>query len=137
MTYRFVIPGKPQPKQRTRKAGGRWYTPKKTKHYQTVVALAARAAGVMRIDGRVRLACDLYFPDRRRRDLDNCLKSIADGLNGIAYDDDSQIDEITARRHYDKANPRSEVLVERICPNSQNPPASAGGRGCRPGHSPN
>lgn len=55
-----------------------------------------------------------YFPDRIRRDLDNVIKSILDGLNGIAWDDDSQVDEIYIRRGYDKSNPRADVEIDII-----------------------
>ena len=59
------------------------------------------------------LSVVLWLPDRRRRDVDNCAKSICDGLNGIAYLDDSQIIELTVRRAVDRERPRAEVTVER------------------------
>ena len=37
-------------------------------------------------------------PDRRRRDLDNLAKAVLDGMNGVLYDDDSQIDNLIIRR---------------------------------------
>jgi Holliday junction resolvase RusA-like endonuclease len=110
----FVVEGVPRPKARARRgAGGRWYTPHLTKAYEEAVGIAARAAGVSApYDGAVSLHIVLWLPDRRRRDLDNCAKSICDALNGIAYEDDSQIVELIVRRHIDRERPRAEVSVE-------------------------
>ena len=46
------------------------------------------------------LIIDAHPPDRRKRDLDNILKSLIDGLmHAGAYHDDSQIKTIVARMH--------------------------------------
>ena len=48
--------------------------------------------GCERMTGRLSLMVELFPPDRRRRDIDNSLKALLDGLgHGGAYDDDSQI----------------------------------------------
>jgi crossover junction endodeoxyribonuclease RusA len=108
---RFTIPGKPQPKERPRRgAGGIWYTPTKTKKYERLVAMCAMAEGV-RFKGSVEVTIDIYWPDNRKRDLDNTAKSICDGMNGIVYADDSQISKLTVTKHTDKIHPRAEVTV--------------------------
>ena len=77
--------------------------------------MAAMAAGARTpYDGAVRLHIVLWLPDNRRRDVDNCAKSICDALNGIAYGDDSQIEELVVRRHVDHDRPRAEVTVEHM-----------------------
>ena len=43
------------------------------------------------MSGRVKLDIVANVPDRRRRDLDNILKSMLDALAGHIYQDDSQI----------------------------------------------
>lgn len=92
---RFVIPGRPHGKRRPRVAlrGQRvvTYTPRETREYEERVAWEARAAGVTMIDGPVALKLWLYSKGRRRADIDNAAKSIMDGLNGVAYADDSQV----------------------------------------------
>jgi crossover junction endodeoxyribonuclease RusA len=101
----FTIPGRPQSKQRPRLgAGGRVYTPRPTRKYeQTVAACYLVAAGGRRrssYTGPVELRITCTFADHRRRDLDNVVKAIADGLNGIAYADDCQVTAIRAARHH-------------------------------------
>ena len=54
----------------------------------------------------------LYFGNRRRRDLDNGIKAILDGLNGIAWADDAQVVRLLAEKHVDPMNPRAEVEIE-------------------------
>ena len=65
------------------------------------------------IHGPVRFTALVYRP-RRIGDLDNLTKSLLDSLKGIAFVDDSQVEEIIMRRFEDKANPRVVVRVEPI-----------------------
>jgi crossover junction endodeoxyribonuclease RusA len=63
--------------------------------------------------GEVAVTVRIYRP-RRSGDLDGRLKALLDGLTGAGvWRDDSQVVEIHATRHDDKANPRVEVEV---CP---------------------
>lgn len=49
-------------------------------------------------------------PITRTGDIDNLFKAVADALNGVAYDDDSQIVEATVRKLYlDEA--KAEVTI--------------------------
>lgn len=57
----------------------------------------------------------LYPPDKRRRDVVNYAKMVQDALTGIAYADDSQLDDVRwTRGTVDKANPRVEIFVWEI-----------------------
>lgn len=97
----FEVPGRPVPKERPRTGQGRTYTPKKTLDHEQAVRDRAWAAMVK---GRVskNLSDDLgiivtfHLPDRRRVDIDNLLKTVLDGLNGMAFKDDSQIVKVYA-----------------------------------------
>jgi len=128
----FEIPGAIIPKERPR-FSGHAYTSKRTKGYETHIRGCAMAAlAQWRIDGRTNelkperghrhwnavrrfsLNVVLFMQDRRRRDLDNCIKSICDALNGMLWDDDAQIDELYAFRRYDKDNPRAIVTVSAL-----------------------
>ena len=92
---RFVVPGRPHGKRRPRLAvRGRKavvYTPRETREYEERVAWEAKAAGVRMIEGPVALRLWLYYRGRQRSDIDNAAKSVMDGLNGVAYADDSQV----------------------------------------------
>ena len=76
-----------------------------------------KRAGLMALQQRVRpLAGPLcvvahVFRPERRGDLDNTAKALFDSLNGIAWDDDSQIVEIHMFRRDDKDRPRAEIEV--------------------------
>jgi crossover junction endodeoxyribonuclease RusA len=59
----------------------------------------------------LRVTLDIYHGDKRKRDVDNFNKLVFDALTGIVYEDDSQIIELTIRKHYDKAAPRVEVTI--------------------------
>ncbi len=60
--------------------------------------------------GRLRVCIDVHPPDRRRRDLDNAMKSLLDALeHGGVYEDDSQIDHLEIRR--DMVNRSGSVVV--------------------------
>lgn len=51
------------------------------------------------MQGRIGLALIAYPPDRRRRDLDNLLKGILDGLQYAGlYEDDCQVDDLRISR---------------------------------------
>ena len=121
----FTIPGEPVAKARARVtiAGGRAhaYTPAKTSAYEQLVAVYAKAAmkNAPLLEHPVRLHLGIYCKvpgswSKKRRaealggmerpakapDLDNICKSLADGMNGIVYVDDSQIVELVASKHY-------------------------------------
>ena len=52
-------------------------------------------------------------PTKKVGDTDNYLKCATDSINGIAYDDDSQIVEIIGRKFYSD-QPRTEILIMRV-----------------------
>jgi len=115
---------------------------KKSETYESFVALCAREAGAIGTGtDPVRLTAAFYFciPESRRRklaestphaqrpDLDNCLKSIKDGLNQVAWHDDCCVVEIQARKLWTHGEPRAEITVEsldasdlRVQPGQQN-----------------
>jgi Holliday junction resolvase RusA-like endonuclease len=64
-------------------------------------------------EGPVRIIAKFYMGTRRRKDLPNAGKLEFDALNGIVYEDDSQIMKIESEKIYDKENPRVEIEVYR------------------------
>jgi Holliday junction resolvase RusA-like endonuclease len=122
MTLRFHIPGPPRGKGRARSTrSGHHYTPEATVAYEGLVKLAAHRAMAGRelYQGAVWMQVSIVMPipksapkARRERmlsgalrpttkpDIDNCMKAVADGLNGVAFHDDSQISDLTVTRRY-------------------------------------
>lgn len=116
----FVVAGPPVPKARARKGrGGHWYTPRPTVHYELAIRNTAMVAKHSRDNSwpkgaRYRLTVVAYFPDRRRRDGDNVIKSVQDACNGMLWVDDAQVVTSTITKAIDRARPRTEVTVEVI-----------------------
>ncbi len=116
----FVVPGKPQGKQRPRRGkGGHWYTPAPTVRYEAAVRTICLTEMVRRriesrFRGEVSITVACFFPDARRRDGDNVLKAVQDALNGLLWVDDCQVRSATVRTAIDRACPRTEVSVELV-----------------------
>lgn len=133
MIVTFIIPGTPVPKGRPKFYNGIAVTPKKTREYEALVKDVYMSTCGQYL-GNSALVCyiNLFFQipksyskskiisiatghlhHTKKPDVDNCVKAILDGLNGLAYKDDSQIIEIRARKHYaDGGEPRAEVTIE-------------------------
>ena len=115
----FIVDGQVVPWQRTG-GRGRRFTPPRTRRYQSLVATLAACSRPRRWprDARYRVTIDLFHGDRRRRDTDNCAKTILDALQGrhgsagVLFEDDDQVAELVVRKHIDRAEPRAEITVE-------------------------
>jgi len=111
---RITIPGRPVPKARPRLGvRGRKayvYTPPETREYEQLVGWVAKSAGCRPVEGPVSVALSVYV--KGRLDADNIAKSILDGLNGIAYEDDDQVVELLVRKHRVKAAAEERVEIE-------------------------
>jgi len=116
MTIDFFISGQPIPKGRPRVINGVAHTPERTKTWETRIGWEARIAGVMPLEGDLAVTLHFQRQGTGRADLDNLVKSVADGLNGIAYADDTQIVRLTASVEYGSKAPGVNVKIERITP---------------------
>lgn len=96
----YRIEGTPVTWKRTALYRGRRIThagQRKAQREHQLTALAARPRG-WRLDGDMVVTIDLHVTTARRFDLDNAAKLVLDALNGIAWDDDSQVSELHVRR---------------------------------------
>jgi Holliday junction resolvase RusA-like endonuclease len=66
-------------------------------------------------DGPIVLSLALYRP-AKRGDLSNRIKIVEDALQGLLYEDDSQVVELHAARFDDATCPRVVVTVEAMKP---------------------
>jgi crossover junction endodeoxyribonuclease RusA len=82
----------------------------------TVWAAKGRGEFVPMGDKRLRVVATYYEPDRRRRDLDNFWKQLADALEEAgAFADDGQIDDLhLVRGGVRKGAPCVEVCIEEV-----------------------
>jgi len=134
---RFTVDGEPMSKARARFArtgkGVRTYTPKSTHDAELRMAAAFREVAPGHTDDGTNAygVMGLFFAGtRQRRDVDNMIKLICDGLNGVAWQDDSQVEEVSGRRGVDvPGNARTEVLIYRVGSVTQGPKKNCAGCG--------
>ena len=129
----FKIPGKIQAKQRPRfSKSGIVYTPKETRVYEDFVRVCysdyANQYQWEPYDGQLRAEIEVFIQVPKsdsklnkqakiigeirptiKPDCDNLAKSILDSLNGLAYQDDRQIIELSVKKFYAE---QSEVRVK-------------------------
>lgn len=71
----------------------------KGRRYHSAVARELMLRRVRPLEGPLAIDIGFHPPDRRRRDIDNLLKSLLDALQrGGAYADDNQLADIRLRR---------------------------------------
>jgi len=105
---------RPQPKQRARTfvRGGKVIsaTPPATVAYEQYVAASWR--GPRCFEGVVKVTIAVQEGPGHPADLDNFVKVILDGLNGVAWVDDKQVVAIDAKIHRGQDRPAIDVIVE-------------------------
>lgn len=133
MTITVTVPGDPVAKGRPRfTRTGRSYTPAKTEKFENLVRLAYSLQQPDRkpADGPIELTVRAYFriptswskkkqaeaaTEQMKKiskpDLDNCLKAVQDGLNGVAWKDDAQVADTHTSKRY-STRPRVDIIIE-------------------------
>lgn len=101
----FTVPGNPVPKERARVTRRGTYTPQRTKNWEAAVRQTYQQAQGPLFTGPVQVTMHFYRRTRHRADVTNMAKAIEDALNGIAWEDDSQIHREILTKSYDKNNP--------------------------------
>lgn len=127
----LTIPGKPFAKQRHRSTkDGRMYTPQETVSFERTVGQIALPKFPAPIAGPVRLtiiatfeppqswskkkrAAHLERHHTQKPDLDNIEKAIKDGLNRVAFADDSQVAEMVSRKAWGE-QAQTVVFIEEL-----------------------
>ncbi len=106
----IFVPYKPVPKGRPRMTRrGRVFTPQRTMDAETLVRTAwgnnKKFEGAVSLvinfgtDGTLIAVCPYYGENSKLRgDIDNYIKTIMDGLNGAAWDDDKQVMYVAAEK---------------------------------------
>jgi Holliday junction resolvase RusA-like endonuclease len=123
-TFEFTVPGpcigKQRPRFRRVKNFVTTYTPKETKEYEKkVIKSFNKVAKGKQLEGAVKAEiCMIFEPPKsvskqkreemitgrlpyiKKIDADNGIKSILDGLNNVAYEDDAIVNEVHAYKMY-------------------------------------
>lgn len=84
---------------------------KKARKYKENVGKRGAAAGIRPLEGDVTIRVRVYRP-MKRGDLMNSEKVLLDALQGVAYQNDSQIRRAEFELFDDRVSPRVEVDVE-------------------------
>lgn len=118
---RFHVAGPPVRKGRPRftSRGGKviTYTPAETTAYEQLVAWSYRiAAGAQRFESDVEVWIDVHERTSHPADLDNYVKAILDGLNGVAWADDRSVVELHSRVLRKAALPGVDVSIRPVRP---------------------
>lgn len=114
MSYELIILGEPVSKGRPRLGkGGRVYTPKQTVEAETLIGWTFRRSVGPLAPPTADVGVSLAFHTATggRRDLDNMIKLVLDGLNGVAWRDDIQVVKIEATVARESKPPRTEITI--------------------------
>ena len=128
----LVIPGEPTAKARPRFSKWGAYNTKKTTDYEKLVKDIYMLSEQETIEGEIAAVIECYFKvpksvsktnrlamlsniarPVKKPDVDNLAKICLDGLNGLAYKDDSQIVDLRIRKWYSD-DPRVIINLNRV-----------------------
>ena len=112
-TPRFNLPFPPSVNGYWRNLGDRTILSKRAREYRK--AILAAIGPVKPLLGRLNVVVTLFPPDKRRRDLDNYMKSLFDALQHAGvYRDDEQIDEFTVKRGAGEKGGRCSITIKEV-----------------------
>lgn len=100
MTTVVKLPWPPSVNMYWRRNGGRYFIAKKGMDFrQACLDACIKHYGLYGRDIKLAVLIEAYPPDKRKRDLDNILKPILDGLaHAKVFEDDVQVDKLTIWR---------------------------------------
>lgn len=85
-------------KNRLKFGRGRAYKPAEVVEFEQRLREEALSLCAQPLKGELRLEIEVTVPNRVRRDLQNFSDTIADSLNGVLYEDDSQVFELRMKK---------------------------------------
>ena len=119
----FVILGEPVSGLRARMGShGGWYLPSKVAKYKEKIAweIKTQAKNLYFYQGEpLKVEMTFFLPKKTKKstitsrpDLDNLEKPVLDALQGVLFDNDSQIIEQSSRKRYSN-RPRIEITIKK------------------------
>lgn len=131
----FTVFGEPIPLHRHMLSQGRMYNPSATQQRNFARACAMQLPETP-LQGPIEAKLTFYFSrplnhyrtgkfagqlkpgmptwHSKRKDIDNLIKFVFDSLNGLAYEDDSQISVVSSAKMYTNGEPRTEVFLRTL-----------------------
>jgi len=110
----LTLPVPPSSNRWWRNVKGRMVKSREAREYQETAATLALMSRMELIEKPTEVAVTIHwYREALRGDLDKRYSIMLDALQGIAFENDSQIAEIHAYRSLDRLNPRMEVMVSR------------------------
>lgn len=95
--------------------GTKKFIGKKGKEFRQKVYICALNARQGVLNGRLEVKVYLYPPDKRKRDIDNILKSLLDAMeHAHIYENDSQIDKLCVTRMDVVSGGYCEVTIDQL-----------------------
>ena len=110
-TVTLTLPEPPSANRWWRNVNGRMVTSEAARKYKADVAVYGTIARAKPIAGPVSVLIH-WYRGRKSGDLDKRVGILLDSLQGVAFENDSQVVELHAFRRDDKDNPRVEITVE-------------------------
>jgi crossover junction endodeoxyribonuclease RusA len=133
--YRIEVSGTPVAKQRPRgfkngKGNIRFYTPTASKNFEYLVRQHAEQIFKKPLMTPLKVTLTFFMPRPKNmywktkpmpavinatgKDIDNLSKSVLDGLNKVAYINDSQVGELHAKKMYHAGDdsPKTIIVIE-------------------------
>ncbi len=97
---------------------GRTVVSQEARNYKAQAGWLAKSQDVQLLDGDIAVTLKLYRP-QKKGDIDNRIKVLLDALQGVAFENDSQIVELHVFRYDDKNNPGVEVELWQVIENER------------------
>lgn len=100
MTSKFFLPFPPSNNTYYRRVGNKTLISKRGREYRKAVLEHCMRFGIKPFgEDKLSIVIVAYYPDRRRRDLDNLLKAPLDAMmKAGVYEDDSQIEFLSIKK---------------------------------------
>ena len=108
----LMLPWPPSVNHYWGQSGNRRFIGKKGVAFRSAVLQECLVGRVQAIEGRLAVHISLFPPDRRKRDIDNVLKSLLDACEHAGcYASDSQIDELHIVRLENRKDGGCSILI--------------------------
>ena len=108
----FTVPGSPVPKARARVVKGHTYTPRQTVEAEERIGHFLKVRYPHLQPSTARLRVELVFRLKGvRGDSDNFCKLVMDALNGKAWVDDKQVDQLSITVQRQSDTPETRIAV--------------------------